>query len=347
MKRIIVDSVLKDIRNSGSIPQKRHEMIENASCSDIPSVYPANALADMLHPKNFGLTVTNCYEENDTIIATLEPDDKDMTFYFREGQLLSVKFSSDESKNSFSVPVMSVSGKKQIVVYVTKLFPAYKYFRNSEGKKLTGISFEGTFFYNKLRDGDRICVLTDINGVASVYSIAVSSKNLSAFNVYIFGEEIHSFRNLNIEPVAELPDLSQYGPMSIYICGSDKFCNKMQNDVLHSGFTPVSLRILNLGADEESVQLQIIHKCKVIFRGNEYHIECPEGEKLLIALENADIPVNGRCANGECGYCRSRLIDGKVRQLAHMADKRTAADIIYGYIHPCCVTPESDITIEI
>lgn len=347
MKRIIVQSVLKDIRNSGLIHQKRSGIIESTSNSALRSVYPANELADKLHPKNFKLTVTNCYEEKDIIFATLEPENKDMTFYFREGQMLALKFSEDESKHSYSVPVMSTSGNKEIVACVTKLFPAYKHFKNSEGKKLTGISFEGNFFYNHFRDGDRICVLTDINGVASVNSIAGDAHNLSDLRVCFFGDEINGFSNLTIEPVSQLPDLSKCEPMSIYICGSNDFCKKMQAEVSDSGFVPVSLRILNLGTEEEESLSQTTHKCKVICRGKEYEIKCFEGEKLLRALENADIPVNGRCANGECGYCRSRLLDGKVRQLAHMADRRTAADVIYGYIHPCCVTPESDITIEI
>lgn len=345
MKRIIVESTLKDIRNSGSISQKRKELIESAPSSDIPSVYPVNELARQLHPKNFNLTVTKCFEENDIIIATLEPDKNDMKFYFREGQLLAVKFSDEESKNSYSIPVMSISGKKAIDVYVTKLSPAYRHFKNSEGKKLLGVSFEGSFFYNRLRDGNRICFLTDINGLGSVHSIANATKNLSTLLIYLFDNEIKNFRNLELNYVSELPALTEFEPLSIYICGSYDFCQKMQKEIKNSNTNCVSVRILNLGVEEETPS-HTSHKCKVIHRGNEYIIDCHEGEKLLRALENADIPINARCANGECGYCRSRLIEGTVKQLTHMPDRRTASDIKYGYIHPCCVTPESDITIE-
>ncbi len=342
MKRIVVQSFLKDMRNSGSIPQKRSEMIEAAPNTPLREVYPANELADKLHAKNFALTVTSCCEEDGVIIATLEPENE-MTLYFREGQQLALKFA--ESKNSFSVPVMSVSGKKQLVVCVTKLFPAYELFRNSEGKKLTGISFEGNFFYNRLRDGDKICVLTDINGVASVHSIA-GAASAASFDVYFFGGDKNSFRNLALIPASELPDFEKLGKCSVYICGSHEFCEKMQAEIKDSGYAPVSLRILNLGAQEE-IPSQKIHKCTVLCKGKTYELECREGEKLLYALENADIPVNGKCANGECGYCRSRLLSGEIRFLAHKADRRTSADVIYGYIHPCCVTPVSDISIEI
>lgn len=345
MKRIIVESTLKDIRNSGSISQKRKELIESTPSSEIPSTYPVNELAQQLHPKNFDLTVTECFEENDVIIATLEPNNRDIKFYFREGQLLAVKFSEEESKHSYSVPVMSISGEKAIDVYVTKLSPAYRHFKNSEGKKLTGISFEGSFFYNRLRDGNRICFLTDINGLGSVHSIATAANNLSTFLIYLFDNEIKSFRNLELNNVSKLPDLTEFGPLSIYICGSYDFCQKMQKEIKYNNIDCVSVRILNLGVEEETPS-HTSHKCKVIYRGSEYIIDCREGEKLLRALENADIPINGRCANGECGYCRSRLIEGTVKQLTHMPDHRTAADIKYGYIHPCCVTIESDITIE-
>ena len=342
MKRIIVQSILKDVRNSGSIPQKRSEMIETAPNTPLREVYPANELADKLHAKNFALTVTSCCEEDDVIITTLEPENE-MTLYFREGQQLALKFA--ESKNSFSVPVMSVSGKKKLIACVTKLSPAYDLFKNSDGKKLMGISFEGNFFYNSLRDGDKICVLTDINGVASVHSI-VSAASKASFYVYFFGGDINNFRNLALIPSSELPDFEKLGRCSVYVCGSHEFCEKIQAEIKSSGYSPISLRILDLGVQEETPS-QITHKCTVLCKGKTYEFECREGEKLLYALENADIPVNGKCANGECGYCRSRLLSGEIRFLAHKADRRTAADVIYGYIHPCCVTPESDITIEI
>ena len=342
MKRIIVQSFLKDIRNSGSILQKRNEMIEAAPNTPLREIHPANELADKLHAKNFELTVTNCCEENSIIIVTLVPEN-DMTFYFREGQQLALKFA--ESKNSFSVPVMNISGEKQLVVCATKLSPAYELFKNSEGKKLTGISFEGNFFYNRLRDGDKICVLTDINGVASVHSIASATPEAS-FDVYFFGGDINNFRSLALTPATELPDFEKHGRCSIYICGSHKFCKRMQEEIKNSGYSPFSLRILNLGIQDEPI-LQITHKCTVLCKGKTYELECREGEKLLYAFENADIPINGKCANGECGYCRSRLLSGEIRFLSNKADRRTSADIIYGYIHPCCVTPVSDVLIEI
>ena len=342
MKRIKIKSCLKDFKGTADISANRSRMIDAAPDTPLKSVYAANELAETLHPRNFSLTVTDCYKEEDMVFVTLEPDEKDTVFYFREGQLLTVKFS--ESKNTYSVPVMSISGKKSIVVCVTPLFSAYQHFINSKGKRLTGISFEGNFFYSRLRDGNRICVLTDYNALPVIHSIA--SKNCDTeMTVYIFGKDVRSFRNLNLTPVSQLPDFEN--TCSIYICGSDEFCKKIQAEVSLSGCTPVSLRILSLGAKEENPLSQTVHKCKVICKGKEYEIRCIEGEKLLRALENADVPVNGRCGNGECGYCRSRLLEGKVRQLTHMNDRRTAADVIYGYIHPCCVTPESDITIEI
>lgn len=53
-----------------------------------------------------------------------------------------------------------------------------------------------------------------------------------------------------------------------------------------------------------------------------------------------------RCRSGECGWCHSRLISGKV-YIPKALDGRRLADEKYGYIHPCCTFPISDIAIEV
>ncbi|MBE6820496.1 MAG: 2Fe-2S iron-sulfur cluster binding domain-containing protein [Ruminococcaceae bacterium] len=346
MKRIIVQSALKDIRNSGSISQKRSDMINNAPATELCSLYPANKLAGELHPENFRLSAVSCKEDGELIIAELLPEEKNTVFRFREGQMLAVKFSPEESKCSYSVPVMSSSGSNRITVGVSPVSQAYEHFRNCEGKQLTGISFEGNFFYSRIRDGENICVLTDIHGLPSVYGIANSLRNVS-LKVFFFGDNRDNFQNLALEPVSVLPDFNNLGKCSIYICGSHEFCHKMQAEISDTGFRPVSLRVLNLGSEEEETLSETVHRCKVICKGETYELECREGEKLLYAIENSDVPINAKCANGECGYCRSRLLSGEVRLLKHASDRRTAADIKYGYIHPCSITPVSDIVIEI
>ena len=79
---------------------------------------------------------------------------------------------------------------------------------------------------------------------------------------------------------------------------------------------------------------------------NEYDIKASANEPVLVAFERAGIKAPSRCRSGECGWCRSRLLKGEVfipqdNELRRWADKE------YGYIHPCCSFPVSDLEIEV
>lgn len=346
MKRIVVRSVLKDIRNTVSISQNRSDLISGAPSTELCSLYPANRLANELHPNNFRLSVASCKEEGGIIIAKLLSEDENMVFRFKEGQMLAVKFPFGESKCSYSLPVMSSSGSNEITVGVSSVSKAYELFKNCKWKQLTGISFEGNSFYSRIRDGGNICFLTDVYGLPSVHGIASSLQKVS-FKVFFFGDKREKFQDLVIESVSELPDLHNSDKCSIYICGSHEFCHKKRTEICDAGFDYVSLRVLDLGSEKAESLTEVVHKCKVLCKGKTYEIECREGEKLLYALETSDVPVNAKCANGECGYCRSRLLSGNVKLFENISDRRTAADVKYGYIHPCSITPVSDIVIEI
>ena len=69
-------------------------------------------------------------------------------------------------------------------------------------------------------------------------------------------------------------------------------------------------------------------------------------EPVLVAIERAGIKAPSRCRAGECGWCRSRLLVGTVF-IPQENEMRRWADVHYGYIHPCCSFPTSDLTIEI
>jgi len=65
-----------------------------------------------------------------------------------------------------------------------------------------------------------------------------------------------------------------------------------------------------------------------------------------VALERAGIKAPSRCRAGECGWCRSRLLEGTVF-IPQENEMRRWADKQYGYIHPCCSFPTSDLVLEV
>ena len=87
-------------------------------------------------------------------------------------------------------------------------------------------------------------------------------------------------------------------------------------------------------------------KITVIMRDNETVISCPSEMTLLCAMEKAGVHAPSDCRSGQCGWCRSRLESGNVYVPSSM-DGRRMADEKFGWIHPCCSYPLSDIRLEI
>ena len=87
-------------------------------------------------------------------------------------------------------------------------------------------------------------------------------------------------------------------------------------------------------------------KLTVRIAGKEQTITAPADTTLLRTLEANGILAPAHCRSGECGWCHSKLISGKV-YTPKSVDGRREADLIYGYIHPCCAFPLSDVTIEV
>ena len=78
----------------------------------------------------------------------------------------------------------------------------------------------------------------------------------------------------------------------------------------------------------------------------EYKLSASANETVLTAIERAGIKAPSRCRSGECGWCRSRMLEGSVF-IPQENELRRWADKEYGYIHPCSSFPTSDIVLEI
>jgi ferredoxin-NADP reductase len=69
-------------------------------------------------------------------------------------------------------------------------------------------------------------------------------------------------------------------------------------------------------------------------------------ESVLVALERAHLSPPSKCRSGECGFCRSLLIDGKV-YINPVSDWRKGGDKRFNYFHPCASYPITDLEIII
>lgn len=87
-------------------------------------------------------------------------------------------------------------------------------------------------------------------------------------------------------------------------------------------------------------------KLVVKIRNESYQIKCHSNETLLNAMEKAGIHAPSHCRSGECGWCHSLLVSGKV-YCPKEIDGRRIADHTFNWIHPCASYPLSDITLEV
>ena len=69
-------------------------------------------------------------------------------------------------------------------------------------------------------------------------------------------------------------------------------------------------------------------------------------DSVMQILEKNKISVPARCRSGECGFCHSHLLSGKVYVPKHL-EYRRLADFKFGCIHPCCSFPLTDLVIDV
>ena len=144
------------------------------------------------------------------------------------------------------------------------------------------------------------------------------------------------------------------GEYSVFLCGPEAMYRFLKPEIEKLGLPNRLFRrkLIDVtktpweceGYPQEAKGQQFRIKVK---RGpEEWTIPASADEPVLVAIERAGIKAPSRCRAGECGWCRSRLLEGTVF-IPQENEMRRWADIHYGYIHPCCSFPTSDLVVEI
>ena len=87
-------------------------------------------------------------------------------------------------------------------------------------------------------------------------------------------------------------------------------------------------------------------KITVTIQDETYTVVGKTGDSVMQTLEKNKIAVPARCRSGECGFCHSHLISGKV-YVPEALEYRRLADYKFGCIHPCCSFPLTDLEINV
>ena len=144
------------------------------------------------------------------------------------------------------------------------------------------------------------------------------------------------------------------GEYSVFLCGPEAMYRFLKPEIEKLGLPNRLFRrkLIDVtktpweceGYPQEAKGQQFRIKVK---RGpEEWTIPASADEPVLVAIERAGIKAPSRCRAGECGWCRSRLLEGTVF-IPQENEMRRWADIHYGSIHPCCSFPTSDLVVEI
>lgn len=243
----------------------------------------------------------------------------------------------------------------------------------------------GTFTYEPLRDAAHIVGIAGGSGITPFLSLAKAiadgDEDCSLTLFYgsttvgniLFQEELDSLAS-RCEKVEVIHVLSNaradgylYGyisadlirsrvhdtPYSVFLCGPEQMVRFMDEEIVKLGLERKYVRHelhgeLLLPTEQPDYPGKACDTVRITVHclGAVTRIEGAASESVLRALEKNGIRSPSRCRSGECGFCRSRLISGKV-YIPKSMDHRRRADSKYGYIHPCCTYPLGDIAIEI
>ena len=132
------------------------------------------------------------------------------------------------------------------------------------------------------------------------------------------------------------------GPKAMYVFGEAQ-CKKLglPKRLYRMEMSGDYMGVVN-NPDYPKDQIGKSYSLTVDIRGEKTVVPCKADESLLWAMERAGIKAPAHCRSGECGWCHSRLVKGKVYIPAE-ADGRRLGDIKFNWIHPCVSFPLSDI----
>ena len=254
-----------------------------------------------------------------------------------------------------------------------------------EGTSVTVSAPEGHFEYQPLRDAKNVICLAGGSGITPFISMAgavidgdeefnmtliYGSRSRENILFYDELEEIKSTGKVNVVHVlsdeetegfekgfitAEL--IKKYAPenepYSIFICGPQGMYEFLDKEIAKLGLEKKYVRHEMFGefrnpasqADYPSDVPETV-SITVTIQDETKTITGSTNDTVLQILEKNGIAAPARCRSGECGFCHSHLLEGKV-YVPKTLEYRRLADFKFGCIHPCCSFPLTDLVINV
>lgn len=384
-KKFSVNGTFKDSVNTIKFLTERKQFIDSAPAV-LPTRtddFGVNKVAKSLHPKEQKLVISRIEEHADIAKSYYFKSETELA-YFKAGQYLTFKLEIGNSvvTRSYSIassPASALNGEYQITVKrIADGFVSDYILDNwNVGDEVIAYAPEGNMTYSPLRDAENIVAIAGGSGITPFLSLARAidqgDEDCTLTLLYgcrtsdeiLFKTELDSLseknEKINVVYVLSHSDedgyekgfvgadiIKKYAPeglYSIFVCGPGGMYKFLETELpkLELERKYIRFEVFSSGKKtEEPREFSIT----VINRGNESVIKASSNETVLCAFERAGIEVPARCHTGECGFCRSKLVSGKV-YIPEGEDKRRIADMQFNFIHPCCCYPESNLVIRI
>ncbi|MCQ2794251.1 MAG: FAD-binding oxidoreductase [Bacilli bacterium] len=238
---------------------------------------------------------------------------------------------------------------------------------------------QGEFYYSPIRDAKTVVAVAGGSGITPFISMAEAiadgtedfnltiiygAKNKSAL---LFKDELDAItkkcKKVKVAYVLEDKDgfitakiIKKYakGDYSLFVCGPRGLYRAMDKVAKELKLTRRRFRKEAFGEygdptkdkDFPKDAINKSYKLTVIMRDKKYHLTCHSNETLLNAMEKGGVHAPSRCRSGECGWCHSLLVSGKI-YAPKETEGRRLADYTFNWIHPCSSYPLSDIVLEV
>ena len=252
------------------------------------------------------------------------------------------------------------------------------------GTKVLGNMGLGQFYFEPLRDSRSIVALAGGVGITPFVSMAkeiahgtldadltilygsVASDDIILKDVLesLEGDRVHVVNVLSgDEPdwkgergflSAELIRKYSKGDVSYFICGPQVMYRFLRGEIekLDVPRRRVRFEVFGQAKDITAFEGYPVEKkdetyTVTVLRGiHKDEIPAKATESLVVALERAKIRIETACRSGECGFCRTKVVEGDY-YVCPENDGRRAADRDFNYVHACAAYPLSDMTIRI
>lgn len=345
-----------------------------------------NKVAESIHPKVQNLIITKITDHNGIAKSFyFKSAERKPLAYFRAGQYLTFRFNIENAvvTRAYSIassPADALKGEYQITVKkVPDSFIADYILNNwSVGDNVTAYAPEGNLVYEPLRDAKTVVAIAGGSGITPFLSLAraiddgTEDCNLTLLygcrnsEEILFKDELDekAAKNDKINVVYILSDskekgyekgfvdaklIKKYAPddkYSIFVCGPGGMYQFLEKEIPKLKLERKYVRFEVFSKGKKQDKKPATYKITVTNKGEKTQISASSNETVLTAFERAGIEVPSRCHTGSCGFCRSKLLSGNV-YMPDSEDFRRMADVTFGYIHPCCCYPESDLEIKV